>query len=72
MNCMILALRAFSVSSSSGSRAAALRFKETGALSVDTRRTWFAMRVRCGSGFKHSGGDVASWENGSIIKVSPW
>jgi hypothetical protein len=38
MNCMILARRAFSDSSSSGVIAAALRFKETGILGVETLR----------------------------------
>lgn len=46
INCMILARRAFSDSPTSVSIAAAFRFKETGTVGVETRKTWFAMRVR--------------------------
>lgn len=60
MNCMIWARRAFSVSSSSGSIAAAFLFSETGTVGVETRITWFAIRVRCGLGSRHSGGEIAS------------
>lgn len=61
MNCIIFALRALSVSSSSGSRTAAFRFNDTGTVGVETLRTWFAIRVRWGSGSRHKGGEVASF-----------
>lgn len=60
MNCMILALRAFSVSSSSGSNAAAFRLRDTGTMGVEALSTWLAMRVRWGSGSRHNGAEVAS------------
>jgi hypothetical protein len=60
MNAIIFALRALSVSSSSGSKAAAFLFNDTGTVGVDTLSTWLAMRVRCGSGSRQSGGDIAS------------
>lgn len=59
MNCIHFARFALSVSSSTVSRAAeALRFKDTGTVGVETLNTLFAMRVKCGSGSKHNGGDV--------------
>lgn len=46
MYCIILALRALSVSSSSASKTVAFRFSDTGTVGVETLKTWFAIRVR--------------------------
>lgn len=62
MYCMSFARRALSVSRSSVSSTAALRLRDTGTVGVDTRSTLFAIRVKCGSGSKQSGGAVAICE----------
>lgn len=77
MNCIHFARFALSVSSSTVSRAAeALRFKDTGTVGVDTLKTLFAMRVKCGSGSKHNGGAVAiytiSHSEAAIHQGSYW
>lgn len=46
---------AFSGPSSSGSRADAFRLRESGILGVEALKTLLTMRVRFGSGSRHSG-----------------
>ena len=65
INESILLLLAFSGPSSSGSIAAAFLFRDGGIVGVDILKTLLTMRVRCGSGSRQSGWDVAS-----CIKIS--
>lgn len=69
MYCMIFARRTFSLSSSSGSIAAALRFRDAGAGGADTRIMLFAIRTRWGSGSRQSGGEVASFGLSSVPQI---
>ena len=61
MKCANFARRAFSVSWSSCSMTAALRLRDKGGVGTEARRTLLAIRVRLGSGSRHSGGAVDTY-----------
>lgn len=62
MNCIILARRALSVSSSSWTTADAFRLRAFGMGGVDTFATRLTIRVIFGSGSRHNAGEVANYD----------